>query len=650
MRIIPRQVTIVVVTLLTLSCGKPAHSGQVDSATALVRLPRLISDGMILQRNQPVKVWGWAPKGERVAVHFVDTSYGTVADSSGAWSVTLHPHREGAPYEMQVNAITIRNVLIGDVWVCSGQSNMELPVSRVLPLYRDEIDTAHNPSIREFTVPQVYDFRAPHDDMNGGTWQAVTPENVLTFSAVGYFFAQELYKTHHVPIGIINASLGGSPAQAWMSEAALEEFPHYHAEEQRFKDSTLIRTITQDDHQRIKKWYTELREKDAGYRGSPWCDPSVDVSGWPRTKVPGFWADSPLGPVHGVVWFRKDVTIPAKIADRSSMLLLGTIVDADSVFMNGVFVGTTSYQYPPRRYELPAHTLKAGTNSIVVRVINSAGRGGFVPGKEYLIWAGADTVDLSGDWHYRLGATMKPLAPETFIRWQPGGLYNGMLAPLLNFRIRGVAWYQGESNAEKPVEYRALFPAMIRDWRAHWQQGNVPFVFAQLPNFMEARSEPSESNWAMMREAQLMTLSLPSTAMAVTIDIGEWNDIHPLDKKDVGYRLALAARSIAYGESSLVSSGPLYDRMTVSGDTAWISFTSAGTGLTSRGKLTSFAIAGADRHFVWANARIVGDSVAVWNSDVTRPVAVRYAWADDPPAPLYNNEGLPASPFRTDHW
>jgi sialate O-acetylesterase len=294
--------------------------------------------------------------------------------------------------------------------------------------------------------------------------------------------------------------------------------------------------------------------------------------------------------------------------------------------------------------------LREGRNTIVVRVISNIGKGGFVPDKSYELICAGQTIDLKGEWQYRLGARMEPLASQTFIRWKPLGLYNAMTAPLINYAIKGVVWYQGESNADRPVEYRKLLPALIRDWRSKWGQGDFPFLIVQLPNFMEAKDQPSESNWALLREAQLRTLSLPRTGLAVTIDIGEWNDIHPLDKKDVGKRLALAAQRVAYGDESVVSSGPIYQSMKIEGNKVIVSFTQTGSGLVAKnGELTSFAVAGADKRFVWAQAKIEDNKVVVWSEKVPNPVAVRYAWADNPQgANLYNVEGLPASPFRTD--
>jgi sialate O-acetylesterase len=373
---------------------------------------------------------------------------------------------------------------------------------------------------------------------------------------------------------------------------------------------------------------------------------------WPTMQIPGYWEYENPDLKNGVFWFRKELDIPATLAGKPAKLILGRIIDADSTYVNGVFVGTTAYQYPPRRYAVPENVLKAGKNIIVVRVISSQGKGGFAVDKPYELVIEEKKIDLKGRWQYQLGATMAPLKGRTSIRWKPMGLYNAMIAPLLKFKIKGTIWYQGESNAGRPEEYRLLLPALIKDWRKNWKQGNFPFLFVQLPNFMEAKPEPSESNWALLREAQLRTLSLPNTAMAVTIDIGEWNDIHPLNKKDVGKRLAVAAQKVAYGEE-LVYTGPIYQSMKVKDNKLELTFSHTGSGLITQGivELGGFAIAGPDSHFVWAKAEIAGNKVIVWNEKISKPIAVRYAWADNPEqANLYNKEGLPASPFRTDNF
>ena len=618
-----------------------------------VKLPKLISDGMILQRNTDVNIWGWADANENISVSFVGSTYNTIADNKGNWKVVLADLKPGGPYQMQINSITINNILVGDVWVCSGQSNMELPMRRVSWNYPSEIEHSENKYIRQFLVPDKYNFDEPQNDLSSGTWKSAFPENTPDFSATAYFFAKFLYEKYKVPIGLINSALGGSPVESWISGNALKKFPKYYNEAKLFRDSILIKTIEASDRARSNAWYTLLHKVDRGFKDPEniWYKTNLNTSDWSTMEVPGYWSEeTDLGQLNGVIWFRKKVEIPSSMAGKSAKLILGRIVDADSAFINGQFVGTVSYQYPPRRYDIPTGLLKAGENTIVVRVISNIGKGGFVPDKQYAVVTKDTSINLTGEWKYRLGAEMPPLESQTFIRWKPTGLYNAMIAPLLNYKIKGVIWYQGESNAERPKEYLSLFSTMIKDWRTNWNEGDFPFLFVQLPNFMETKSEPSESNWALLREAQLKTLSLPNTGMVVAIDIGEWNDIHPLDKKDVGYRFALAAEKLAYGDN-IVYSGPIYKSMKIDGNKIILSFTHTGSGLIAKGdnKLKYFAIAGNNKKFVWANAKIENNKVVVWNDKVKNPVAVRYAWADNPDgANLYNKEGLPASPFRTD--
>lgn len=623
------------------------------SAFAQVRLPKLTGDGMVLQRNAPVRIWGWAGSREKITVAFKDSAYQTVADDKGEWEILLGKFNAGGAYTMTIeasNTLIIKNILIGDVWICSGQSNMELPMKRVAPLYEAEIASADYPQIRYFEVPKTYNFNEPQTDVASGQWTATDPNTVLDFSAAAYFFAKEIYDRYQIPVGLINTALGGSPVEAWISEDSIRRYPDCFAELQRFKDPLFIRQIQAEDRQRTENWYGEARLKDQGYASSPWHAENLPAADWSEMNVPGYWAEENGRPVNGVMWFRKEIDLPAAVSGKQGKLLLGRIVDADSTFINGQFVGTVSYQYPPRRYDVPAGVLKEGKNTLAVRVVSNAGRGGFVEDKPYRLELGNQTIDLRGAWQYKAGVQMEALRGETAVRWKPSGLYNAMIAPLLNYPIKGTVWYQGESNTAKPAEYRDLFATLINDWRSKWHQGDFPFLFVQLANYMEAKPQPSESNWAALRESQLKTLSLPNTGMAVAIDIGEWNDIHPLNKKDIGKRLALAARKQAYGENDIVYSGPVYESMKTEGNKIILTFSHAGSGLTMKGdELHAFAIAGKDNRFVWAKARIEGGNhVIVWSDEISDPVAVRYAWADNPEnANLYNREGLPASPFRT---
>ena len=622
-----------------------------------VRLPRLISDGMVLQRGVPVKLWGWASANEQISIQFHGRAYHTMADNEGKWSLLFEPMPAGGPYDMEIvalNRIRLKNILIGDVWVCSGQSNMVLPMDRVKDRYAVKIEHSENSLIRQYVVSTAYDFNASQPDLASGSWEAANPETVLHFTATGYFFAKTLFEKYHVPIGLINASVGGSPVQAWLSEDALKPFPEYLGQAEKFKDSRYRDSIKTSDSVVSTEWYANLWKNDTGLHETPtWLDTGYHANSWPTTHVPSYWKDNGLKDVHGVVWFRKEIELPGTMAGKPAKLLLGRIVDRDSVFVNGHFVGTTGYQYPPRKYSIAAGVLKAGRNEIIVRIINSWGAGGFVKDKPYQLIVDTKTIDLKGNWRYKLGVRAGPLVAPTFFQYQPLGLYNSMISPLLNYRIKGILWYQGEANTSKPREYRDLVASLIADWRQKWKLGNFPFLYVQLANYLETKNVPGESNWAELREAQFKTLDIPNTGMAITLDIGEWNDVHPLNKEDVGRRLALAAEKTAYGDSYAVSSGPLYQSMKVDSNKIIVSFTNTGGGLIAKegGELKYFAIAGADKKFVWAKAKIDGKKVIAWNDSIKRPVALRYAWADNPEgANLYNKEGLPASSFRTDRW
>jgi sialate O-acetylesterase len=613
---------------------------------------------MVLQRDDSVKIWGWAAPGEEVRVDFVSSNYRTKADASGEWMIMLSPLQAGGPHTMKIeatNSITVNDILIGDIWLCSGQSNMELPVRRVRPLYEAEIAASSNNYIRSFTVPKYFVFREPQKDLPSGRWVAANPETVLDFSAAAWFFARELYEVYKVPVGLLTSAFGGSPAEAWISEESLKEFPVHYNELQRWKSDSLVKSIAASDQKRIQEWYNKLQMADEGCKtpGVNWHDPALNTVDWKTITIPGYWSNTDLKGVNGAVWFRKEITVPASAAGLPGNIELGRIVDADSAFLNGIFIGTVSYQYPPRRYTFPTGVLKEGNNLLTVKVISNIGDGGFVPEKTYELTAGDFKITLEGEWKYKVGAVMPPLKGQTFLGYKPGGLFNAMLAPLLNYRIKGVLWYQGESNAERHAEYKSLLPVMIRDWRKNLDQGDVPFILVQLPNFMDSKDVPSDGSWAFFREAQAEALKLPATGMAVTIDVGEWNDIHPLNKKDVGTRLALVARKVAYGDNTVVYSGPTYKTITIKGRKIIITFNNTGSGLYVKGggKLQHFAIAGADMKFVWADAKISGNRVIVKSKEVKKPVAVRYAWANNPEgANLYNREGLPAAPFRTDRY
>lgn len=614
-------------------------------SAAQVRLPRLVRDSMILQRNVPVNIWGWASPGETISIRFHGKRFKATTAGDGRWSVKLPPLQAGGPYTMSIDAsnhIQLKDILIGDVWVCSGQSNMVHQMELHKERYADDIANAMYPEIRQFRVSTMTDLQKAHDDFSTGFWKAATPQDVRDFSAVAYFFARNIFRQYHVPIGLINASVGGTPIEAWTSEEGLQEFPSIIATIRKNKDSI-----------RPQGGYKEPVIQDAGLISRPvWYDPAYIPTHWRSIIIPGYWEDQGARDLNGTVWYRREIDVPVSMTGIPAKLSLGRIVDADVVYINGQQVGNTTYQYPQRRYQLPAGTLKAGKNLIVVRVTNHAGKGGFVPDKPYYVSAGKDTLDLKGSWLYKVGGVSITSVNTGFqAQGNPTALYNAMFAPLTSYTIKGILWYQGETNAGDPVAYARLLPALIKDWRSKWKEGDIPFLYVQLPNFMDVQYLPSESSWAATREAQRKALVLPGTGMAVTIDLGEWNDIHPDRKKEVGDRLALLARKMVYNEPQLVATGPLFEKAKSDGNRVIISFSATGSGLiTNDGEAPAeFAIAGADKKFVWANARIEGNTVVVWSEEVTAPRYVRYAWADNPDNPnLSNREGLPASPFEID--
>jgi sialate O-acetylesterase len=626
-----------------------------SSVLCQVKLPKLISDGMVLQRDAKVRIWGWASEGEKISIHFIDSMYHTTANKNGEWEMMMSNLKAGGPYDMQLgasNSIVIHDIIIGDVWICSGQSNMALSMGSLAAVYPDEIKNSENIYIRQFSVPVSFNVNGQEKDVKVGRWQHADPKSVRSFTAAGYFFAKKINEAYKVPIGLIHASLGGSSAEAWISEEAIKSFPKYYDNAQRFKNPPLIEKIKQQDDERVKNWYKELRYTDEGLKDTQhvWFDPMVNTSEWETIHVPAYWTETKLGTINGVVWFRKIINIPASFVGKPALLKLGRIFDVDSTFINGKFVGTTGSQYAQRSYKIPADLLQAGENTIVIRDISTIRHGGFVPGKQYEIIAGEDTVHLEGEWKYKLGTFAEPLEDRLFTGKIPTGLFNGMLSPLLNYSIKGVLWYQGESNTSRAFEHYDLFKLLINDWRSHWRQGNFPFLYVQLPNFVEVNEETTQYDWAFFRESQLKALALPNTGMAVTIDIGEFNDIHPVNKKDVGIRLALAAEKVAYGNKRIVSSGPIYQSMKIDGGKVLLTFAEVGSGLILKygSELKGFEICGSDNKYFPAQAKIEKGKIRVWSKEIAKPVAVRYAWANNPDgANLFNREGLPASPFRT---
>ncbi|NUN99254.1 MAG: beta galactosidase jelly roll domain-containing protein [Saprospiraceae bacterium] len=642
---------------------------NVSQLFAQLRLPRLLSSNAVLQRDLPLPLRGQAAKNSKITLNFAGNSYRAKADKNGHWQIQLPAMPAGGPFSMEISdgreVITLKNILIGDIWVCSGQSNMEWPL-RESNQAEAAIAAATDPMIRHFYVDHTASF-IPLDTLKNGDWKECSPATAGNFTAVGYFFAKHLREKTGVPIGLLHSSWGGSRIEPWMDAATLG-FKDAKDLEAHLEQKTGAQKIRIAEFLR-NKFGDQIPTTDNGIQNGKavWAAADLDDSNWQSMELPGLWEGQGWDILDGIVWFRKEVTLTATQAAQAATVGLAMIDDSDEAWINGVKVGGLYNSYSTvRSYKIPAGVLREGKNTLAVRVEDTGYGGGFHGNPELLyLKTGEEIISLAGQWKMKVGKAIGSL-PGTQDNQLPTKLYNAMIKPIQWFPIKGVIWYQGESNANNPEDamaYQALFQNMIRQWRKQWGVGDFPFLFAQLANFHAAEPEPGNSNWALLRESQSAALALPNTAQAVITDIGDANDIHPRNKKDVGYRLALGARRFAYGEKNLIYSGPTFASLTVDPGSETggrpaslrLQFNNRGSGLIAKGDrygyLRGFAIAGADRKFVWAKALIQGDQVVVWSEKVSNPVAVRYGWADNPDdANLFNAEGLPASPFRTDQW
>ncbi|MCM1504281.1 MAG: sialate O-acetylesterase [Muribaculum sp.] len=536
--------------------------GAVSSSDAAVKLPSILTDGMVVQRDQPVKIWGSADPGEKVTVKVLQgKTVSTEADTNGAWAVELPALKTGGPYTIVVNDITLSDVLSGDVFLCSGQSNMELPVSRVTDMFLDEINSYVNPSIRQVIVPKEVEFHTPLNDMKRVHWISVDSANVMQFSALAYFFAKDLYERTGVPVGIINSSWGGTPVEAWISESYLAPYPRAINEKRIYEDDAYRDQIKALERINFYRWDNTLWQSDPGMHGDvKWFDKEFDDSSWDsvdlisgESTTDGLvtgddlhcvwkgskWATDGYKPVNGSHWLRKNVILSSESAGKEAVLRLGCIVDADSVYVNGNFVGTTSYMYPPRIYKVPAGVLQAGDNNITVRLISKNGEAHFVPEKPYKLIVDGKDYSLEGVWRYHLGSPMPSSPGMEFYCYKPTALYNSMISPLVNLPLAGVVWYQGESNVSRRNEYPMLLETMIENWRDAFSDAGLPFYIVELADFLHPSDTYGRGTWAEMRKFQAQVADeTPGVTLIKNSDLGEWNDIHPLDKKTLGHRVA----------------------------------------------------------------------------------------------------------------
>jgi sialate O-acetylesterase len=616
-------------------------------------IPPLFSDGMVIQRDVPIPLGGYGQAGSLVSVRFRGKTVQAAVDSGGRWEAVLPPSGSGGPYTIEITApeadpVLIRDVLIGDVWLCSGQSNMELPMERLRDEYPEEWNPQINSRIRQFKVHQEWDFRGPRKEYKRGYWQAAAPETLAAFSGTAWFFARALYEKYRLPIGLISTAMGGVPIKAWMSADALKDFPGELEQGRRFADQDYRQAVIEENIALVSAWYDTLQKEDAGLREQWYLDETND-SDWKELPLPGSFVTGPVpDDFCGVLWFRKTVDLPASYAGKKAKIWLGTIVDADTVYINGRETGNTAYRYPPRKYSLPAGLLNKGKNLICLRVLCCRGGGQITPDKPFRIFTDREAVELAGTWKYRIGVCTSPCPDAFFIQKEPTGLYNAMIAPVIRHPMKGVIWYQGETDADSgdsAENYAAYFTALIRDWREKSGRGDLPFLFVQLPLFGKAEGNTEKSRWALIREAQATALSLPITGMATALDLGEWNDLHPLNKKDLGRRLALAAIAVAYGEANSAP-GPLFCGLRREGDNVILDFERCGAGLLA-GEDVYVTVDAGERSFR-VQARIREKFSLVVNiSGIQNPGKILYAWADNPAdRGLYNSDGLPAAPFK----
>jgi sialate O-acetylesterase len=625
----------------------------------------LFSSNMVFQQQQDIHIWGVATSGTTVTVHFKNQKVSVKTNPNGKWTIKLKPepisYNEKLIIETKAERIELNNIAVGEVWIASGQSNMEVAlVNNWGPIINGETEAqnAQYPDIRLFTVGRNATTQAV-DTIHSSGWKVCTPETVKDFSAAAYFFGRELHKELNVPIGLISSSWGGTVAEAWTSHETLGYMENYTALVAKIRalphnDSAQFVQFEEDNSQ----MHNEMALLDPGIEGTDtiFTNPLYDHSDWMVLDLPVLWESTLFGVFDGSAWFRKNLEIPADFITGQLTLNLGPSDDMEEAWINGVKVGQSNFWGKPRTYQIPAGLLLPGDNSITLRVSDFQGAGGF-NGKEsdfYIANDAGKKLDISKTWHIHAGYNKQdietvPLMPGDPNR--PTVLFNGMINPLIPFGFKGVIWYQGESNTGSAWQYRDLFSSLITDWRKHWQAGDFPFIYVQLANHMARNLQPVDDMWAELREAQTLALKLPNTGMAVAIDIGDALDIHPGNKQDIGKRLALWALNKSYAKD-IAFSGPQYKNHKIEGNKIVVSFDHVLNGLNTadNNKLKGFAIAGNDKKFVWAKAKTDGDKVIVWSDEIENPVAVRYAWSANPECNLINSALLPASPFRTDNW
>jgi len=619
-----------------------------------ITLPKVFGDNMVLQRGIKIPIWGNSAPETHIIAELGKFRTTTTADREGKWQVRFPVFKAGGPYELKISEsgkpnpeIRLKGILIGDVWLASGQSNMEWQVQQAQDASK-EIANADFPEIRFLFVEHDKKL-TPQLDILAGKWRVCNPSNAPQFSAVAYYFARKIHKDHNVPVGIIQSTWGGTPVQSWTSREKLLTSPITKTSAQA-NDTLTQGSFIKDSLDLVRFWDIVYHPQNNTDKIIP--VPEYDDRNWQVVEMPKLINDFGSGPYEGMVWLRKKITLPESFNGKDLILNLGHPEMNYSLYFNGEEICKDIWNAnPTHSYTIPARLVKSEGNSIAVRMAMLWGGGGLNPPvDEIYIADGSSKVSLAGRWLYQ--KNLEPALPKIHnYQNYHALLYNAMINPVIPYGIKGFLWYQGEANDSVAYNYRKLFPMLITDWRQRWGQGDLPFLYVQLANFKKTKAFPSESEWAELREAQTLTLAQPNTAMACIIDIGDANSIHPSNKQEVGRRLALNADKLVY-KQNCIAWGPLYKSFRKEGNRIRISFSDIGGGLVSKNtkEITGFAIAGKDKQFYWAKATISGNDVLVYCDKVSEPEAVRYAWADNPDCSLINSAGLPAIPFRTDAW
>ena len=612
-----------------------------------LRLANIFGDGMVLQRNDSINIWGWSKPEDEVSVFFQGDEYNTISNKDGKWLVQTRHYSAGGPFNLKVKnsseELFCKDVYTGDVWLCSGQSNMHMKMKSVKENYPEEFNLKENKNIRFVEVPSQINFNETESDIKNTNWSVLNSKSIYKFSAAAYFFAKNLQPKLNVPIGLIVSAVGGSPVESWMSEKSALNYKTVAKRLSEAKQEGFLQNLEKKYKENRNNWFLEAEEKLI----------NNDILYQPKSfnhtyKYKWF----PFHKHTGVYWFKKEFYLD-EISLTDTRLYLGKIGDSDSTFLNGKYIGNTSNRYVDREYWFPPKLLKKGNNTIEIKVYNFRWRAGFMFGDIMEFKSKQTNFRLMDEWYFADLCEMPSLKAGENKFWRPVGLFNGMIAPLKNLKLKGVIWYQGEANAKKGLAfvYRDRFSNMIKDWRSLFEKKDLPFLFVQLPNYLKSNPNPSKSSWAMLRESQLMVSKEDNNGMITSIDIGEANDIHPKNKKEIGNRLAIEAMRLAYNDGSNLKFDTYVDQILFQDNQVKVFFSDQKINYKGKGNHYNIAIAGKDKKFYWADVVLKKGVLIAKSEKVDNPIAIRYAWSNNPGFPLlFNNFDIPVYPFRSDDW